>query len=105
MLGDALPRPDDASYIDFQDAELTHFERRLESEILAYDTATASAKEILDSISPKLEEARRCLHELRLSLGPDYDEALDCYKAARNEVREAFKQLDEVGASGGPPLA
>lgn len=95
---------DGSKYVDFQEAELCHFEQEFASEMCGYDSAPGGLRSELDQLRPKLGAARLRLNELMGAPESERPRRLYAYKQARNELREAFKRVGRDQDNGGPPL-
>lgn len=106
MLGERLFEPEShGQFIDFQEAEMHHFEQLLASEKAGYDTASEQVRFELDQIEPKLGAARASLNDLQSASAAELVQRLAIYKQNRNDIREAFKVLDTIRQLNSPPLA
>ncbi|HVL37777.1 MAG TPA: hypothetical protein VM328_00170 [Fimbriimonadaceae bacterium] len=91
--------------IELLETELRHWEEQAEVEERAKAEANTKATATISHLSTKLEEARKALQAVKEAPPDQYEECLAELEEDIDDLRDAFKRLDEKAMTGGPPLS
>ena len=85
--------------------ELRHWEEQFGAEETAKEEANTKATATIDGIGPKLRRARRALEALISAREGEQETLLAELEEDIDDLRDAFRRLDEKAMTGGPPLS